>query len=203
MQEKMLCGEGEQWASGGVAVSPAQAELVARAMAGDRAAFDELAQQYRRRATAVAIHLLGDLHGAQDVVQESFLAAFERIHTLRDPARFASWFHCILRRKCLRYRARRSADASLDDVPEPVAREGDGRTRELLEEILPALNSLPLAFREVLAARYLSEMSYEEIAQMLGISQSAVRVRCFRAKVRLRELLRRKGIGAPRGGMSP
>lgn len=178
------------------------AELVTQAIAGSRAAFDELVARHRQRATAAAIHLLGDVHGAEDMVQESFLAAFERIRSLRDPRRFSAWFHCILQRKCTRHRKQMGVMASLEELPEPAAPEPEDESlTELVHDVLPALNNLPLVHREILAARYLGEMNYKEIAEMLGLSVNTVRVRCFRAKMKLREVLKRTRAVPQRGGV--
>lgn len=163
------------------------AALVVSAQAGDSAAFDELARRHRRAAMAMAIHLTGDVVGAEDVVQDSLAVAFEKIAGLRDPERFKAWLYTIVRRMCVRERrVRPRGQIPLDDVPEPAA----GQDISPLENgILNAMNDLPRSYRELLAARYLAEMSYEEMARMFGVAEGAVRVRVFRAKQRLRKCL--------------
>jgi RNA polymerase sigma-70 factor (ECF subfamily) len=164
------------------------AVLVERARRGDARAFDELVGRYRRSATAVAVHLLGDVAGAEDVVQDAFAAAYRNLDALREPARFRSWFHTIVRRASLRGRRRsRRPEVLLEDLPE-VGREEPALT-PADERILLAINALPRCYREILAARYLSEMPYPDIAAMFGLSEGAVRVRVFRAKQRLRACL--------------
>lgn len=164
------------------------AKLVARTLKGDRAAFSELIRRHQARALAAATHLVGDCEAAEDLAQEAFVEAYRGLAGLEDPARFAGWLYGILRNRCRRFLARRPPQMlswEADEVPEPIANDPEPET----SEIIPLLNTLPQDSREILAARYLHDMSYAEIAEMLGITAGNVRVRCFRAREALRELL--------------
>jgi len=163
------------------------AALVMRAQAGDCSAFDELARRHRRVATAMAIHLTGDVVGAEDVVQDSLAVAYEKLGGLREPERFKAWLYTIVRRMCVRERRLRPrGQVALDDVPEPAVSQD---MSPLENRILTAMNDLPRSYRELLAARYIGEMSYQEMSRMFGVAEGAVRVRVFRAKQRLRRCL--------------
>ncbi len=163
-------------------------ELVLRAKSGDRGAFDELARRHRRALTAAAVHLLGDLNGAEDAVQDALATAYERLETLREPERFRQWMHTIVHRACLRGQAGKTRrEVPINPLPDIAVY--DHETPEGDSEVLKAINSLPQSYRDILAARYLSELTYEEMARHFGVAEGAVRVRVFRAKQRLRSAL--------------
>jgi len=166
--------------------------MVRQVLRGNRSAYADLVQAHQGRALACAHHLCGDFETAQDIAQEAFVAAYRSLPDLQDPAAFGAWLHGIVRNLCRKHAAKRPppmVSLEQDPVPEPAA----PPNRDIEMESL--LQTLPLADREVLAARYLQELDYEEIAQMLGISVNNVRVRCFRARQALRAALAGDGGG--------
>lgn len=173
----------------GESVTLEDAALVVKAQSGDDSAFDELVSRHRRTATAVAVHLLGDIHGAEDAVQDALAVAYEKLRALRDPARFKPWFYTIVHRTCVRQRRHRNHHmVHFDPLPELSAGPEFAASDS---DILEAINSLPLQYRELLAGRYLAELSYEQLAEVYGMSVGALRVRVCRAKRRLRKALER------------
>lgn len=172
-------------------------ELVEAVRRGDREAFGPLVERYQQRVVAAAYHLVGNFHEAQDLAQEAFVEAYCSLSRLRQPARFKSWLHGILYYKCLKYLRRR---------PPPVISWESGELDERLitpspeeqwaQDLTSLLNQLPSPYREVLAAKYLEDLSYGEIAERLGITVNNVRVRCCRAKQELRKLLARTEVAS-------
>jgi RNA polymerase sigma-70 factor (ECF subfamily) len=167
-------------------------ELVEAVRQGDREAFGPLVERYQRRMVAAAYHLVGNFHEAQDLAQESFVEAYCSLSRLREPGRFKSWLHGILYHKCLKYLRRRKPavisweSGELEErliVPSPE--------EQWTWDLVPLLNQLPPPYREVLAAKYLEDLGYDEIAARLGTTVNNVRVRCCRAKQALRELIAR------------
>lgn len=169
----------------------ADAELVSRALLGETEAFSCLVDRHRHAMLASARQLVADPDQAVDLAQEAFIEAFRSLRNLRDPANFRPWLFGILRNRCRKHIARRRLVAvPLDEetdiaAPMAVAEEED----EDLGRIRAALDRLPPRYREVLTAHYLADMDYEEIALALGSSVNNVRVRCCRARERLRQLL--------------
>ena len=159
--------------------------LVEATLRGEMEAFAQLVRAYQSSLVASACHLLRCADDAEDLAQETLLTAYQRLRELHDPDRFRPWLFSILRRKCLDHlRAPHAHELSLEtcaEIPATPAIFADDELRELL-------NRLPLADREVLAARYLSELEYEEIASALGCSVNTAYVRCKRARERLRTL---------------
>ena len=169
--------------------------MVKRTLRGDKDAYAELVRTHQARALASASYLCGDFETAQDLTQEAFVAAYQYLRNLEKPEAFGSWVQGIVRNMCRRYLSRRppvAASLEQDEVPEPAAPPDNS------VEVASLLGILPLEHREVLAARYLQELDYEEIAQMLGITVNNVRVRCFRARQALRQALAGAG-GGPNG----
>lgn len=165
-----------------------EAQLVARTLRGDKLAFSDLVRRHQGRLLAAAIHLVGDTDTAQDLTQEAFVEAYRGLGGLQDREKFGGWVYGILRNRCRRYLSRRPPRAlslEADNVPEPTVTDPDPSPSDLTA----LLHTLPQESREVLAGRYLHDMSYTEIGEMLGISAGNARIRCFRAREALREIL--------------
>ena len=162
--------------------------LVEGSLRGDATAFAELVRKYQAPLLASAYHLLGHAEDAQDLAQETFIEAYRRLPALREVEKLRGWLFTILRHKCLHFlREHRHTDISFEQVEDTITTPGptlDG------QDVWQALQRLPLPDREILAARYLQELSFAEIAVALGISVNSAEVRCSRARTRLRGVIR-------------
>ena len=171
---------------------PTDAQVVNRVLAGEADAYAVLVQRHQGALLASANHLTGDPEVARDLAQETFIDAWRQLPQLRNHDRFDAWLVGILRNKCRRWLDRRKPeDVPLDEVPTPSTTDPEpdsGRVRELL-------GMLPLTDREILASRYLYQLSYSEIADAMDMTVGAVRTRCCRARLRLREMLADGGRG--------
>lgn len=186
-------------------VADSDARLVARARAGDARAFEDLVRRHLRAAHAVALGVLADPADAEDVCQDSFLTALERLEECRDPERFVGWLLTIVRNRALNARERRgrqrgeplekAAGAVGGDDPER-----DAERSELRGRLLAALGELPPAQREVVLLHDLEGFRHKDIAEVLGTSEGAVRVRLFEARRRLRAWLGGDRLGGNRDG---
>ncbi|MHB9026321.1 MAG: RNA polymerase sigma factor [Armatimonadota bacterium] len=164
-------------------------EIVRRVREGDLHAYGQLIDRYQQRLTAAARHLVGDLETARDIVQETFIEAYRHLDGLRDAARIGGWLYGILRHRAHAALVRRRSTVSWEEegaaewftAPDPGER----------IDVPELLSRLPVADREVLAARYLLELDYDEIARLIGATPQNTRVRVCRAKERLRALLAR------------
>ena len=177
-------------------VAESDARLVARARAGDARAFEDLVRRHLRAAHAVALGVLGNPADAEDVCQDAFLAALERLEECRDPERFAAWLLRIVRNRALNVRESRSLRAG--EPLEPGHSEAwtaaddparDTERSELRERLLAALAELTPAQREVVLLHDLEGFKHREIAELLGTSEGAARVQLFQARRALRRLL--------------
>jgi len=166
-------------------LEPPVAELVARARRGDGGAFGELVRRHLRAAFAVALAVLGRPHDADDIAQEAFVVAFERLDDCREPARFSGWLLQIVRnraRHALEKRALRDAASDVALLPAPAIA-GDVVLRT---HLLAALATLQPVQREIVLLHDLDGWTHAEIAEALGLTEVNCRQHLFTARRALR-----------------
>lgn len=177
------------------------AELVRRTRMGDADAFSSLVRRYQRAAYFAALSVTGRHEDAEDVAQEAFMVALERIEDCRNPARFAGWFLTIVRnraRNVIRREQLREGEAlpvSLaSGIPGPDRELGRTRLREDLERALGRLSEVR---RQVVLLHDLEGWKHREIARALGIPPGTVRSHLHFARKTLREDLEADGASDP------
>ena len=183
------------------------AALVARAQAGDQGAFAALVNEYSRKIYRLAKNITQNDEDAEDVLQESFLKAYEHLSGFQGASKFYTWIVRIAVNESLMKLRKRKGDrfVSLDEPVETgedmVKREiavwednpEQRYSREEMQQILDeAVESLKPDFRTVFMLRDIEELSTEETAEALGISVPAVKSRLLRARLALREKLTRQ-----------
>ena len=144
---------------------------------------------------------IGDFHYAEDITQDTFLRAYQKLSTLRNPSRFPGWLSVIANRLCLnwlREQKREQQLQSLEDTPvEEIATSDYARyvseqreteaTEHRFEIVKKLLAKLPEGERTVMTLHYLGEMTTKEISRFLGVSVDTVKMRLHRARKKLRE----------------
>jgi RNA polymerase sigma-70 factor, ECF subfamily len=176
-------------------------ELVRRSRQDDQDAFAALVDRYQDKIYNLAYRMTGNREEAEDVAQETFLHTYRALDTFRLEERFSPWIYKIASNLCLdRLRKQRHPVVSLDepvgpdgDMPQQVADWSNSpdrvyETTEIREDTQEAISSLPPKYKMVVVLRHVQDLSYDEIANILGIPQGTVKTRLFRA----REILRRK-----------
>jgi len=184
------------------AVAKDESLLVTEAKAGSYEAFEELVNRYEKKIYRLGMNITGNREDAEDVLQETFLKAFEHLADFREDSRFYTWIVRIgVNEALMKLRKRRSEkmvpmDDMVGDDGEVIPREftdwkpnpEQQLTRAELEDILEtAAKALPPTFRAVFFLRDVEELSTEETAEILNLSNGAVKARLFRARLRLRE----------------
>lgn len=175
----------------GAMSSEAQEKLwLEQARRGDRAAFCRLVEAYERPVYNLAYRMLGDAGEAEDATQETFVRIYTRLHTYEAGRKPASWVLAIASHYCIdRLRRRRTTWLSLDE--EPIVTTLPGRQPgpeeaalhgEACSEVQDAVMRLAPGYRMPLILRYWYDLSYEEIAETMGISVQAVKSRLHRAR---------------------
>ena len=173
-------------------VSPSDAELVARARPSDLDAYALLMARYRLRFGRYAFHLLGNESDAEEALQDAFTLAYRSLGRCRQPERFAAWLFRILVNRCRTLGTRRGRHEARRAPLELANGIGVAHTAERdmhREEIHRGLARLVPDQREAFLLKYVEELSYEEMAQLTGAGESALKMRVKRACERLRELL--------------
>lgn len=170
--------------------------LARQALRSDRAAFDELVRLCQRRAMLVALRILSDKNEAAEAVQDGFLKAFLNIKKLKDPAKFELWLLKIITNTAvsrLRKLKRRPKQLPLTDCPEDTdARSAseNNSPEELKDVIRMAMTKLPKKQAKAIALFGLDGLSQKQVAQIMGISEPAVRWHVFKARQKLKTLLK-------------
>jgi RNA polymerase sigma-70 factor (ECF subfamily) len=169
-------------------------DLVQAALRGRTVAFEALVRRHLRAAYAVALARTGSPHDAEDVCQDAFVAALERLATLRDPDRFAPWLLEIVRNRALNLiRSRRvRSEEPIEAADERGGGPDPGREAErsaLREDLLAALAALDETRREVTLLHDVEGWRHAEIAERLGMPEGTVRYHLHEARKTLRERL--------------
>lgn len=177
-------------------VRPDREDVLARARRGDRDAFGQLVKEHESEVFTLAMRLTGDREVAADVAQEAFVRAWRALPRFRGEAQFGTWLHRIVvntawsqRRSVRRHHAepleRLSAPPQAGGLsPERAAESADVRSR-----LLAALDRLSPQSRAVVVLKDVYDWSHREIAEHLGITVTAAKVRLHRGRKRLRDLL--------------
>ncbi|HUT75102.1 MAG TPA: sigma-70 family RNA polymerase sigma factor [Armatimonadota bacterium] len=174
-------------------IVPAQrsdGELVDATLSGDHDAFGELVARYQDAVFGVAFHLVGDFEEARDIAQEAFINAYVQLPTLRSPDRFGRWLFRIASARAIDTLRRREHELVVADV--------QPRTDQRLTQEAPVQLDLACQLRQALAVlskptrlavilHYVDGYSHNEVAQFIGISAGAVKVRLSRARARMRK----------------
>lgn len=180
--------------------------LVAQAKQGDVQAFEQLVKRYDRQVFRIAQHITQNREDAEDVVQDAFLKAFEKLDQFQGNSKFYTWLVRIaVNESLMRLRRRKTGKmVSIDEDietdegsvprdlaewrPDPEALYGQSELADILRK---TINGLPPGFRIVFVLRDVEGLSTEETAESLGLSIPAVKSRLLRARLQLRERLSR------------
>jgi RNA polymerase sigma-70 factor (ECF subfamily) len=177
-----------------------EATIIDRINDGDTALFEVLIRKYNPYLYKVGRSYGFNHHDVEDLMQETFISAYENLHNLRNKSFFKSWLIRIMLNECYRKSHKAAAqrevltDTSSCEKPTPMfVNKGNGNTtayvvnHELSRVIENALHNIPLAYRLVFSLRELNGMSVLETASVLNITETNVKVRLNRAKAMLRK----------------
>ena len=173
------------------------AETVSAAQDGCPDAFSTLFRETYDDTYSLALRLVGNADDANDVVQDTYLRAFRAIRRFRGEAQIGTWLYRITSNAAntLLQRRRTSQHDELtgDDLVADECRERNPEERaehaDIRAQVLAALSTLPSKLRSVIVLRDIYDLPHDAIAEQLGISESAAKVRLFRARQKLRELI--------------
>lgn len=181
--------------------------LIAKAQAGDVAAFRQLVERHQRRAFAIALALVRDENDARELVQDAFLRVYKGLNSFQGGSSFFTWLYRIITNlsiDLIRKPGRQLADIDearfeSDESQEaefPLLSRVDGsdpadvvRRREIAKRLQVALDALPPYHRGVIVMREIEGLSYEEMAQSMGVSKGTIMSRLFHARQKLQKAL--------------
>jgi len=183
------------------AVKTDDQQLISECLSGCTEAFGRLVERYQQRLYGTLVHVLGSAEEAQDVAQDAFVHAFQKLETFRGQAAFYSWLYRIAMNTAVsRQRKNKRFKASVDAAKELVGTEPSDRhhgahpshaleqkeRRHLVQE---ALSQLSDEFRTVLVLKEMEGLKYEEIAEIVDCPIGTVRSRIHRARLELKQKL--------------
>jgi len=175
-----------------------EADWVRRSQAGDARAFGRLVERYRDRLLTAVTRSLGSRSPAEDIVQETFLRAFQAIGRFRGQASFYTWLYRIAFNLVLSRHRRRSRRPDLRGSPpmeqmeakESVNPQARAEVSEQQERVTRAVAELEETFRLALVLRDIEGMDYRQIGEVLNVPVGTVKSRIHRARMELKEKLR-------------
>lgn len=190
--------------------------LVARAAKGDTAAFEQLVLRYQKQIYNLALRMVKNREDAQDLAQEAFLKAWNGLETFHFDAAFSTWLYRLASNTCLDFlrseKHRGSISMTVEDegieeqlaVPDPgPTPEEQVLTRETFAQLDAAMAALRTEHRQILTLRITNDLSYIEIADVLGVREGTVKSRLARAREALRKKLLQNGNKVPAGTSIP
>ena len=175
------------------------AQLIHRILDGDDTAFAELVEKYKKQVHGLVWRKIGDFHIAEEITQDTFLKAYQKLGTLKKPQRFASWLYVIAANRCKTWLHKKHIRKKLledNDITQSeevtyskhVHQENERITVETQRDVVQKLLAkLGESERTVMTLHYLGEMSCTEIGEFLGVSANTVKSRLHRAQQRLQK----------------
>src|SRR6184192_4777186 len=186
----------------------ADGELVTSALAGREACFEELVRRYQRPIAAYVYRMVGDYDAALDLTQEVFIKVYNSLTRYRSEFKFSTWIYKIAHNAAIDYLRRHTVreqalTGSIDGDRREISIESrrltpeqESERRERRSEIESVVQSLPIAYRELIVLRHSQDLSYDEIAEVTGLPLGTVKNRLFRAREAMRDLLVQRGINS-------
>lgn len=174
-------------------------DLARLAQQGNQDAFAELVKRYEKQIFSLAYRLIGDYDEAADLAQEAFIRIYQMLHRYDPEKRFFSWMYRVAQNTCLNAMQRRPSnvvpveraeeyfsDTAAGEAAEP---ERDYLNREIRRNIDRAISELPDNYRDIIYLRYIEDLSYQQIADKLGLPVSTIETRLFRGRKLLQQKL--------------
>jgi RNA polymerase sigma-70 factor (ECF subfamily) len=184
----------------------ADCDLVTRAIAGREDGFEELVRRYQRPIAAYVYRMVGDYDAALDLTQEVFIKVYGSLSRYRSEYKFSTWIYKIAHNAAVDHLRRHStreqslvkqADGEQYDLPIESGRptpEQESEKAERCAEIERVVRQLPAAYRELIILRHSHDLSYDEIAEVMGLPLGTVKNRLFRAREVMRQQFVQRGI---------
>lgn len=172
-----------------------QIDLVERCRKNDRKAQLQLYKQYCDGMYCVAARFLNNADDAEDVLQEAFIKAFQRIHQFKGEVTFGAWLKRIVINSCIDFlKSKKMEFVELKDYQMKVVEDEDWSVSETisLNEVKKTMEQLPEKYKYVVQLYLVEGYDHAEISQILNLTQTACRTRLMRGKAHLKELLKKK-----------
>lgn len=173
-------------------------EIIDACKAGDRNAQFNIYKLYYKAMYNTSLRIVNNTMEAEDIMQDSFLQAFQRIHSYTGQGSFGSWLKRIVINKSLDTLRKKKEIVSIDEkdveFPDTIEENREEEIQLQVTEVKEAINELPEEYRLIITLYLLEQYSHEEISEMLHISNNLSRTRLVRAKQKVMKILKEKKL---------
>ena len=173
-------------------------EIIDACKAGDRTAQFNIYKLYYKDMYNTSLRIVNNTMEAEDIMQDSFLQAFQRIHSYTGQGSFGSWLKRIVINKSLDTLRKKKEIVSIDEkdveFPDTIEENREEEIQLQVTEVKEAINELPEEYRLIITLYLLEQYSHEEISEMLHISNNLSRTRLVRAKQKVMKILKEKKL---------
>ena len=173
-------------------------EIIDACKAGDRTAQFNIYKLYYKAMYNTSLRIVNNTMEAEDIMQDSFLQAFQRIHSYTGQGSFGSWLKRIVINKSLDTLRKKKEIVSIDEkdveFPDTIEENREEEIQLQVTEVKEAINELPEEYRLIITLYLLEQYSHEEISEMLHISNNLSRTRLVRAKQKVMKILKEKKL---------
>jgi len=169
-----------------------ETELIGRILNGDVSGYAVLVNQYKDLSFTIAFRILGNREDSEEVIQDAFVKAFRSLSSFRQKSKFSTWLYRIVYNTAIsRKRIKGIAFQSIEEMPflDAGSESGEDPAAEQGQLLEFALKQLPEEDRAIITLYYLNESSVDEIHAITGFSRSNVKIKLFRARKKLQEIM--------------
>lgn len=171
---------------------------IEKILAGDSNAYKHLVDKYKRMAYTVALKIMRNIEDAEDTTQESFIKAYQQIHTFKNESKFSTWLYTIVYRTAIfNLRKKQIITQQINEgiTEDYISDSGNVNDNELLEQeniklVKKAINNLPEIESLLITLFYINENSITEIKEITGLSKSNIKVKLYRARKKMKKELK-------------
>lgn len=168
-------------------------QLIAKALQGNKRAWLNLIKRYETQVYNYGIRMTGTNEDALDLMQEVFISVFRNLSNYRGEGSFRGWLFKIAHYRCIEFYRRKKPHQALDDTPEiesvDVDLESALSASQSADQLVGAMQKLPLSQKAVVELKFFGQFTFEEIADQLGISANTAKSQLYSALTKLKTLL--------------
>ena len=168
-------------------------QLIAKALHGDKQAWLNLLKRYEKPIYNYGIRMTGKREDALDLMQEVFISVYRNLASYRNEGSFKSWLFRIAHYRCIEFYRRKRPMEGLDDIPEIESHEMQVdqqlAARSENKQLVNAMQQLPLAQKSVIELKFFGQFTFEEIAELTGMSVNTAKSRMYGALEKLKTLM--------------
>ena len=181
--------------------------LIGRVLGGDINAYELIIKEYEKKVYNLALRYMKNHDDALDVSQDVFLQVYQNLSQFRGDAQFSTWIYRVTYNKCVdalrkNQKIRKNVAMSIDDenffetASGKESLEQNYECRETLSAVMSIIDTLPDEQKDVVLLRYIKDLSYAQIAQVLDIAEGTVKSRLNRARLKIKEQMEYRGTKA-------